>query len=149
MTAEENKTVVMRYFEEAVDQANADLVDEMFTSDCIFHRGDYADSIKGVAAIKAIVLKVHEIYRGFKTTIYDMIGEDDLIACRLKHNAIHRSKFTSRIGTFDVSDRPIEWSANVFFRFEEGKIAEEWIARDELGILLDLGILPESDMQES
>ena len=89
MTAEENKTVVMRYFEEAVDQANADLVDEMFTSDCIFHRGDYADPIKGVAAIKAIVLKVHEIYRGFKTTIYDMIGEDDLIACRLKHNAIH------------------------------------------------------------
>lgn len=142
---EENKAVVRRYFDEAVDQADANLVDEMFTADCVFHRGDFAEPVIGLAAMKAIVVRVHEIYRDFKTTVHDVIGEGDLVACRLKHNAIHRGAFTSRIGTFDVSDRPIEWSANVFFRFRDGKIAEEWIARDELGILLYLGIVPESD----
>ncbi len=72
----------------------------MFTSGCIFHRGDYADPLIGVAAVKAVVVRVHELYQGFKTTVYDLIGEDDMIA-------------------------------------------EECIARDELGILLDLGIVPE------
>jgi predicted ester cyclase len=69
----------------------------------------------------------------------------DLVACRLQHNAVLRGEFTSRIGTFDVAGKPIEWSANVFFRFENGLIKEEWIARDELGILLGLGIVPEID----
>ncbi len=66
----------------------------MFTSGCIFHRGDNADPLIGVAAVKAVVVRVHELCQGFKTTVYDLI-------------------------------------------------AEEWIARDELGILLDLGIVPE------
>ena len=144
MTTEENKALVKRYFE-AVDQAEFDLVDGMFTVDCVFHRGDYADPLRGIAAVKAVVVQVHELYQGFKTTIYDLIGEDDLVACRLKHNAVLRGEFPSRIGTFDVAGRPIEWSANVIFRFEDGMIAGEWIARDELGILIDLGIVPEFD----
>jgi len=28
------------------------------------------------------------------------------------------------IGTFDVSGRSIEWTANTFFRFKDGKISE-------------------------
>lgn len=144
MTTEENKELVRRYFK-SVDQAEAELVDEMFTADCIFHRGDYAEPLIGVAAVKAVVVRVHELYQGFRSTIYDLVGEDDLVACRLKHTATLRGEFSSRIGTFDVAGRPIEWSANVFFRFEDGMIAEEWIARDELGILLDLGIVPEFD----
>ena len=144
MTTEENKELVRRYFK-SVDQAEAELVDEMFTVDCIFHRGDYAEPLIGVAAVKAVVVRVHELYQGFRSTIYDLVGEDDLVACRLKHTATLRGEFSSRIGTFDVAGRPIEWSANVFFRFEDGMIAEEWIARDELGILLDLGIVPEFD----
>jgi hypothetical protein len=32
----------------------------------------------------------------------------------------------------------------VFFRFKEGKIAEMWVARDELGILRSLEIVLEA-----
>jgi len=144
MTTEENKALVRRYFE-AVDQGEADLIDAMFAADCIFHRGDYADPLMGAAAVKAVIVRVNELYRGCTSTIHDLIGEGDLVACRLQHNAVLRGEFTSRIGTFDVAGKPIEWSANVFFRFENGLTKEEWIARDELGILLGLGIVPEID----
>ena len=33
---------------------------------------------------------------------------------------------------------------SVFSRFEAGKIAEMWVARDELGILRNLGIVLEA-----
>jgi SnoaL-like polyketide cyclase len=35
----------------------------------------------------------------------------------------------------------ITWEAIVIFRFEDGKIAEEWVSRDELGMLRAAGIL--------
>ena len=48
------------------------------------------------------------------------------------------------IGTFDVTGRPIEWTSQVLFRFEDGKISETWVARDELGILRYLGLVLEA-----
>jgi predicted ester cyclase len=72
-----------------------------------------------------------------------MIGESDLVATRETHNGIHRGQFPTPIGTFDVTG-PIEWTSQVLFRFEDGKISETWIARDELGILRYLGIVLEA-----
>jgi predicted ester cyclase len=73
-----------------------------------------------------------------------MIGEGDLIATRETHKGIHRGLFPTPIGTFDVTGRPIEWTSQVLFRFEAGKISEMWVAQDELGILRYLGIVLEA-----
>jgi predicted ester cyclase len=40
-----------------------------------------------------------------------------------------------------MTGRPIQWTSQVFFRFKEDKIAEMWVARDELGMLRSLGIV--------
>ena len=73
-----------------------------------------------------------------------MIGEGDLVATRETHEGIHRGQLPTPIGTFDVTGRPIEWTSQVLFRFEDGKISETWVARDELGILRYLGIVLEA-----
>jgi predicted ester cyclase len=73
-----------------------------------------------------------------------MIGEGDLVATRETHTGIHRGQYPTPIDTFDVTGRLIEWTSQVFFRFKQGKIAEMWVARDELGILRSLGIVLEA-----
>ena len=73
-----------------------------------------------------------------------MIGEGDLVATRQTHKGIHRGQYPTSIGTFDVIGRPIEWTSQVFFKFQGSKIAEMWVARDELGILRYLGIVLEA-----
>ena len=45
------------------------------------------------------------------------------------------------MGTHDVKDKTIQWESTAIFRFEHGRIAEEWVSRDELGMLLDAGVL--------
>ena len=47
----------------------------------------------------------------------------------------------NRLGMFDVSGKTIHWEAMAIFRFEDGKIAEEWVSRDELGMLMQVGKL--------
>jgi predicted ester cyclase len=143
MTVEDNKAVVRSFFEEALDKGNVGLVDDIFTEDCVFHRGDLTEPARGIPGIRSIVERRVKLYRDFRTTIHQMIGEGDLVATRETHNGIHRGQFPTPIGTFDVTGRPIEWTSQVFFRFEDRKISEMWVARDELGILRYLGIVLE------
>jgi predicted ester cyclase len=144
MTIEDNKAIVTRFFEELLDNENTGLVDEMFTEDCLFHRGDLTEPARGIPGVRSIVKNRVRLYREFQTTVHQMIGEGDLIATRETHKGIHRGQFPTPIGTFDVTGRSIEWTSQVFFRFEAGKISEMWVARDELGILSYLGIVLEA-----
>jgi predicted ester cyclase len=144
MTVEDNKAVVKRLFDEVLDKGNVGLIDDMVTEDCVFHRSDLTEPARGIPGQRSIVEKRVQLYRDFRTTIHQMIGEGDLVASRQTHNGIHRGQFPTLIGTFDVTGRPIEWTSQVFFRFQGGKIAEMWVARDELGILRYLGIVLEA-----
>jgi predicted ester cyclase len=43
-----------------------------------------------------------------------------------------------------VSGKTVSWPAIAIFRIRDGKIAEEWVNRDELGMLIELGVLASS-----
>jgi predicted ester cyclase len=143
MSVDDNKNLAVRFFE-ALDTGNMPVLEDIFTKDCVFHRGDLTEPARGLAGISAIVDKRVQLYHDFRTTIHQIIGEGDLVATRETHEGIHRGQFPTPIGTFDVTGRPIEWTSQVFFRFRGGKIMEMWVARDELGILRSLGIVLEA-----
>ena len=141
MSTESNKGIVRRYFEEVVDKSNFDILDEIVTRDCIIHRPETSELIRGLEAFRQALEKILQVYSEFKTTIHDVIAEEDRVACRLSHRAVNRTEWTSRLGTHAVAGRTVTWSAIAIFRFHDGKIAEEWVSRDELGMLFDLGVL--------
>ena len=142
MIVDDNKALGLRFFQ-ALDTGNIGLLPNIFTEDCAFHRRDLIEPARGLAGISSIVDNRVQLYRDFRTTIHQLIGEGDLVATRETHTGIHRGQFPTLIGTFDVTGRSIEWTSQVFFWCEEGKIAEMWVARDELGILRSLGIVLE------
>ncbi len=142
MSPEENKAVVRRYFEQVIDGGKIDLLDEIAAADCIVHRPEAAGPIRGVAAFKQAIGRILAVYSEFHTTLHDMIAGDDKVVCRLTHRTVHAGDWTSRIGTHAVAGKPVSWSAIAIFRMENGRIAEEWVCRDELGMLLQLGALP-------
>jgi hypothetical protein len=52
----------------------------------------------------------------------------------------------SRDSVHQTVVRSVTWDAIAIFRMQNGKIAEQWVSRDELGILLSVGALkPSSD----
>ena len=143
MTVDDNRALALRFFE-VLDPGNIRLLKDIFAEDCVFHRGDLIEPARDLAGMSSIVDKRVQLYRDFRTTILQIIGEGDLVATRETHTGTHRGQFPTPIGTFDVTGRPIEWTSQVFFRFKGGKIAEMWVARDELGILRSLGIVLEA-----
>ena len=141
MSFEHNKAVVRRYFEKVVDKGNVATLDELFTADCIIHRPEAPEPIVGIEAFRQALGGILQTYSEFNTTIHDLIAEEDRVACRLSHRAVNREEWASRIGRHAVAGRTVTWPAIAIFRFHEGKIAEEWVSRDELGMLIELGVL--------
>ena len=67
MTIEDNKAMVTRFFEELLDKENVGIVDDLFTEDCVFHRGDLTEPARGRPGIRSIVEKRVQLYRDFQT----------------------------------------------------------------------------------
>ena len=150
-----NKKIVERYFFEVVDRlgvgdtsseqwkVQADdvkkVIDKLFTENAIQH-------FPGATASDPKELLVH-IRQGstksMKTIIHHLVAENDLVAVHISHDLTPKGgemMARPRIGCqVQFSGDTIHWDAMAFFRMENGKIAEEWISRDDLGMLLQLG----------
>ena len=137
MTAGE---VVAKYFE-ALEKGDPSMIPELFGADCRVFRPELSEPLIGVDAFKAVVTRAHRFFDEFKATILDSIEERDMVAVRVKHEAVYRGEWRTRIGNFNVAGRPTSWEAMALFRLRDGKIAEERVFRDELGMLLDVGAL--------
>jgi predicted ester cyclase len=141
MSTAANKGIVRRYFEEVVDKSKLDILDEIVTADCVIHRPETSEPIRRLEAFRHALERILQVYSEFTTTIHDLIAEGDRVACRLSHRAVNRGEWTSRVGKHDVTGKPVTWKAIAIFRIRDGKISEEWVSRDELGMLIDLGVL--------
>ena len=140
MTADDNVGLVRRYFA-ALDRGDLDALDDLFSPDCRIHRPGLAAPLTGLAAIRQVVANAKARYRTLSTEIEMIFGAGDRVACRATHRVIMAGEWPTRIGTFDVPGKPLTWHPIVLFRIEGGRIAEEWVCRDELGMLIDLGVL--------
>ena len=140
--SEEKTRIVARYFAEAVDKRNADILDRFFTRDCVIHRPEASGPIVGLESYRKALGRLIDTYSEFTTTIHDLFAAGDRVTCRFSHRAVNRGEWKSRIGRHSVAGKPVSWSAIAIFRIRDGKIAEEWVCRDELGMLISLGVLP-------
>ena len=139
-TTAHNKRIVETYFQ-ALDRGDVSALPALFSADCLIHRPGLTEPLKGLAGIGNVVAGAADRYRKFKTEIVSILAEGDMVACRLTHHAEFAAPWTTRLGTHDVAGRSIVWHPIVLFRLSDGKIVEEWVCRDELGMLIDVGVL--------
>lgn len=138
---EEHKAVVMKYFQEILGGKQFDLMPEVFTPDVIMHRPE--GTLANLLMIQPVFAATFSPNR-LETTVQEMVASDDYVAVRLHHKmtfSTEQAFLQSRLGRYDVRGRTIEWDAMAMFRFEGGKIAEEWVSADELGKLMQIGTL--------
>ena len=138
--------VVLSYFHDVLDGRKIGLLEDLFRPDCIIYRPE--GIVKGMAGIRGVVERNIAAYSKFETEVHDIFESGDRVVVRITHRAMGAGVFRSRIGIHTVRDKPLTWGAIAIFRVQNGKVAEEWVNRDELGMLLSLGVLkPGSDVR--
>jgi predicted ester cyclase len=132
MSAEVNKTLVRREQEELWNHTgNLDAAEELFAA-------GQAEAAKQEAA---------DFRRGFPdviSTIEDLIAEGDKVVARWRSRATHRGDY---MGT-PPTDKEVEFTGISFYRIEGNKITESWTVEDELGLMRQIGAIPEPGQSE-
>jgi predicted ester cyclase len=133
------KELVRRYFHEILDQGRVELVEEIFHAQCVMHRP--GGTVVGIDNVCGVAARRRETFSQFETEIHDIFGSGDRLVARLTHRGVGGGIWRSRLGNYDVTGKAVTWNAIAIFRFEEQKIIEEWVSRDELAMVLQFGIL--------
>jgi len=134
-----NKTVVERYFREVLDQKKIEVLPELLAPDVVLHRPGF-DVVGLDAAIKRLRAVLQD-YSTFSSGLSGLMAEGNMVAVRISHRTRARPHaFRSRAGEVNLArEQELNWTAIVQFRLKDGRIAEEWVMRDELGMLLQMG----------
>jgi len=134
-----NKAVVERYFREVLDGGRTELMPELFARDVVLHRPGF--DVSGIDAAMQRLRAVLKDFSAFSSELSGLMAEGDLVAARVSHRTrVRPHAFRSRAGETQLArEQALEWTAIAQFRLKDGRIAEEWVMRDELGMLLQMG----------
>ncbi len=134
-----SKALVERYFGEVLDQKRIDLMPELLCADVVLHRPGF--DVIGIEAAMTRLKATLQDFVAFSSEVSGLIAEGDRVCVRIQHRTrVRPHTFRSRAGEVVVAgEQPLDWTAIVQFRIAHGKIAEEWVMRDELAMLLQLG----------
>jgi len=137
MTAEANKAVVTRFIDEVFLGRNFDAVDELCREDFTAHT--WGPGPTGRAELKAAIERVNAGLSDVTMRVDDMVAEDDRVAVRLTSSATQSGPFLG----MPPSGKHYEIGEIHWFRLEDGRIAEHWHEADFLGMLRQLGAIPQ------
>ncbi|MGZ3860603.1 MAG: ester cyclase [Flavisolibacter sp.] len=136
MTAEENKALVRRFYEE-IDKGNIGILDELVAEDYIDHS---PPPFPGLAAGREGVKQAFRIFQqatpGYHK-IEDQIAEGDKVITRLTSCGKHEGDLPGAPRT----GNEMKMTSITIHRIENGKLVEKWAEKDMISLLTQLGIM--------
>jgi predicted ester cyclase len=125
MSAEQNKAIVLRMFEEAFNQRKPELADELVSPDFVDHTPIMGEPT-GPAAFKYLYGALTRGMPDLRFSIEDSLAEADRVALRWVLSGTNTGGLAGRPPT----NQPVEEHAIVIFRVVDGKITERWAGID-------------------
>jgi predicted ester cyclase len=135
---ETNKAVVERWLE-LWNTQDLTIADEVFATDYVPHMPHYPD-IVDVESYKAEIATIPTNIPDFHATLEDIIAEGDRVVARFTAAGTASGAFMG----ITVDGVPYTNTWIIMFRFAGGKIVEEWLQYDLLGVLEQWGAMPPS-----
>ncbi len=74
--------------------------------------------------------------------VLDPTAEGERVAVRLRISGMHTQPFVMPNGTVPPTGKELVIEAMNMFRFVDGKVAEQWVHFDMLGVMQTLGVIP-------
>ena len=136
-TLTDNVRLVRRFVQEVFVEGRKDAVDELASDDFVSHgmpsQGD------GRVALKEAIDRVGSALTDTVFEIHDTIAQDDRVAVRLTASATQTGTFMK----LPPSGKRYTIDEIHIFRVRDGRVAEHWHQFDQVGMMQQLGAMPE------
>jgi predicted ester cyclase len=131
------KRIVRLLFEEPW-KGNMDVIDEYLAPGYIGHDPSEPEPIRGPQGFRRQIEKYLAAFPDTRFTIDDQFAEGDQVATRWTARGTHQGE----IGGISPTGKEVTVTGLTFSRFEGGKVIEDWVTWDTLGMLVQLGAVP-------
>ena len=133
-TAEANKALVLRYVGEVWNEHDLDAIDGLVSPDYVNHAATTEEYRHGGA--RRIWEWILYVFPDHRFEVEDAAADRQTVAVRGTMTATHEGELMGIASTGKrVAAQQSHW-----FRVVDGKIAEHWAVRDDLGMLQQLGV---------
>ncbi|MDQ3063298.1 MAG: ester cyclase [Acidobacteriota bacterium] len=142
MSIDQNKTLVLRFFEELWNRRKLEVADEIFAPDCVTHQLQSGVEIIAVPRnAEAVKEHIGEWLKGFPDlnfTVEQMLAENDRVVTYATMRGTHTGVWNG------ISDTGKEVSIRmmIIHQIVNQKIAADWVLVESLGFFQQLGFLP-------
>jgi len=138
MSTEQNKAIVRQLIEEAINQNNLSLAEEIMAADIIEHEELPPGIPTGIEGTKIMFGMLHSAFPDFKATINDLIAEDDKVVVSMTWNGTQQGEWMG----LPPSGKRMSVNVVDTFRVADGKLVEHWGITDMMAMMQQLGAMP-------
>jgi steroid delta-isomerase-like uncharacterized protein len=141
-SVENNRQLIVRFFEEVWNQRKLEIADDIFDNDChtfqLRSGAPVTSTPRGPESIKKHISEWLSSFPDLTFTIEEMVGEGDRVSTLLTMDGTHTGPWLG----IPPNGKRISIRMMTIHRIQNGKIIEDWVIVESLGFLQQLGILP-------
>ena len=134
MSIEENKAIVLRYFQE-MDRGNIDIVDELIAEDYVDHNPALPGVGPGREGTRQYMQMLKTAFPDASHTVDDILAEGDKVMTRVTA----RGTFLGECMGYQPNGKIVEISGIAVHRVAGGRLVEHWAHADIAGFMRQIG----------
>ena len=142
MTIEDNKRLIQRLMDEGHNRQDADAAAAFYIEDASNHLRTV-----GRAGMKAMFETLYAVFPDFHYHIEESTAEGDSVVCKVTMTGTHRGQpkvpdaFSGMLNGVAPTGKSVKVLQFHSFRIRDGKIAAHAAVRDDMGMVLQLGLV--------
>lgn len=142
MSVEENKALVHRLYDEGINRHDAAAAAAFYAADAKNH-----GRVVGRAGMQAVFEALFSAFPDFNYRIEEITAEGDRVVCKVTMRGTHLGQptlpeaFSGMLNGIAPTGKRVQVLHFHSFRIDRGRFSEHAAVRDDLGMLLQLGLL--------
>ncbi|MFE3379489.1 ester cyclase [Streptomyces anulatus] len=137
-TTVEQNMALLRTAYRLVESGEFDEAALMLTEDFIANVPGAPDPLHGREIWQHGTKIIKDAFPDLKINVQDMFGVGDKVTVLVHFQATHRGDFQQ----FEATGRQVSYRSVEVYRFEDGLIAEEWVAPDLMSLIQQISPTP-------
>lgn len=137
MSPEDARQFARDRVEALFNRRELDRVEEFVTEDFVNHEA-WEGEDPGYEGFRLRLSRLHDAFPDLHMQVHEVMADGDLVAYRATLTGTHDGTLFG----MEPTGKSFQVEHMHMLRVRDGKASEHWAARDDLGMLMQLGIIP-------
>ena len=138
MTADANKAIVQRLFDEVWNGRRYDVIDELYAPDYVADYRPYSTEQRGREAVRGMVERAYASFPDYHEELLQLVAEGDKVVVHMRITGTQHGAW----GPVPPTGKPVNFEEILILTFRDGQVAHQRGIVDNLNALRQLDVIP-------